>query len=81
MIQIDEPRFRWEIHAKTQRVVAKEMGISQSAFWKKIQNLERLRISELNQISQILGKPASEFLIIDYSEIRNGLLRRNLTSD
>ena len=68
MIQIDEPRFRWEIHAKTQRVVAKEMGISQSAFWKKIQNLERLRISELNQICQVLGKPASDFLIIDVDD-------------
>ena len=68
MIQIDEPRFRWEIHAKTQRVVAKEMGISQSAFWKKIQNLERLRISELNQICQVLGQPVSDFLIIDVDD-------------
>ena len=68
MIEINEKRFRGAVSLYRQTKLAEQLGISPQALHKKLKDLYRLRFREFNQICEILGETANEFITCKQKE-------------
>jgi DNA-binding Xre family transcriptional regulator len=64
-MRIDEYRFRGAVKVHTQTAIAKHLGIKQPSLYRKLQRLDRLRISEFNAICEAMDEKPESFIIFD----------------
>ena len=68
-MKFDEQRLRGAIHMKTQKAIAENMKISQSALSQKLKDLDGLRFRDFYAICDALGEKAGRFIMFDKEEL------------